>query len=69
MRTLKAATTHDNVASQKVLTEAGFLPAGPAEPAGRPGTWYQRDLAADRRSVADDVWQLQVGDFPRYVRG
>jgi ribosomal-protein-alanine N-acetyltransferase len=47
LRTLRAATTHDNVASQKVLTKAGFVPAGPAEPGGRPGTWYQRDLAAD----------------------
>jgi ribosomal-protein-alanine N-acetyltransferase len=47
LRTLKAATTHDNVASQKVLTKAGFVPAGPAEPGGRPGTWYQRELAAD----------------------
>ena len=44
---LKAATTHDNVASQKVLTKAGFVPAGPAEPGGRPGIWYQRDLATD----------------------
>ena len=47
LRTLRAATTHDNVASQKVLAKAGFVPAGPAEPGGRPGTWYQRDLAAD----------------------
>ena len=47
LRTLKAATTHDNVASQKVLTKAGFVPAGPAEPGGRPGIWYQRDLAAN----------------------
>jgi RimJ/RimL family protein N-acetyltransferase len=46
LHTLRAATTHDNVASQKVLTKAGFVPAGPAEPGGRPGTWYQRDLAA-----------------------
>ena len=45
LRTLRAATTYDNVASQKVLTKAGFVPAGPAEPGGRPGTWYQRDLA------------------------
>ena len=45
--TLKAATAHHNVASQKVLTKAGFVPAGPADPAhlgGKPGTWYQRDL-------------------------
>jgi RimJ/RimL family protein N-acetyltransferase len=45
LRTLRAATTYDNVASQKVLAKAGFVPAGPAEPGGRPGTWYQRDLA------------------------
>jgi len=46
LRTLRAATTYDNVASQKVLIKAGFVPAGPAEPGGRPGTWYQRDLDA-----------------------
>jgi ribosomal-protein-alanine N-acetyltransferase len=46
LRTLRAATTHDNVASQKVLTKAGFVQAGPAEPGGRPGRWYQRDLVA-----------------------
>jgi len=49
LRTLKAATTHENVASQKVLAKAGFVPAGPAGPAdlgGKQGTWYQRDLAA-----------------------
>jgi [ribosomal protein S5]-alanine N-acetyltransferase len=49
LRTLKAATTPDNVASQKVLAKAGFVPAGPADPAhlgGKPGTWYQRDLTA-----------------------
>jgi len=49
LRTLKAATSHDNVASQKVLAKAGFRPVGPAGPAdvgGKPGTWYQRDLAA-----------------------
>ncbi|CAL9333520.1 GNAT family N-acetyltransferase [Streptomyces sp. enrichment culture] len=47
LHTLRAATSHDNVASQKVLTKAGFTPVGPAAPAdlgGRPGTWYQRDL-------------------------
>lgn len=47
LRTLRAATTNDNVASQKVLTKAGFVPVGPAEVGGRPGTWYQRDLTAD----------------------
>ena len=47
LRTLRAATSHDNTASQKVLAKAGFVPVGPADPAeigGKPGTWYQRDL-------------------------
>jgi [ribosomal protein S5]-alanine N-acetyltransferase len=47
LHTLRAATTFDNVASQRVLTKAGFAPAGPAEPGGRPGIRYQRDLTAD----------------------
>ena len=50
LRTLRAATSHDNAASQKVLTKAGFVPVGPAGPAdlgGKEGTWYQRDLAAE----------------------
>jgi [ribosomal protein S5]-alanine N-acetyltransferase len=48
LRTLRAATNSDNVASQKVLAKAGFAPDGPADPAvigGRPGTWYQRHAA------------------------
>ena len=48
LRTLRAATSLGNVASQKVLTKAGFVPAGPADPAdlgGKTGTWYQRNLA------------------------
>lgn len=47
LRTLRAATSSENVASQKVLTKAGFVPAGPAGPAdlgGKSGSWYQRDL-------------------------
>ncbi|QIY95639.2 GNAT family N-acetyltransferase [Streptomyces sp. S1D4-11] len=47
LRTLRAATASNNVASRKVLTKAGFVPVGPADPAdigGKPGTWYQRDL-------------------------
>jgi ribosomal-protein-alanine N-acetyltransferase len=47
LRTLRAAVTRQNAASQKVLTKAGFVPVGPADPAhigGEPGTWYQRDL-------------------------
>jgi len=47
LRILRAATSHDNAASQMVLAKAGFVPVGPADPAdigGKPGTWYQRDL-------------------------
>ena len=47
LRTLRAATSLGNAASQKVLAKAGFVPAGPADPAhigGKQGTWYQRDL-------------------------
>jgi RimJ/RimL family protein N-acetyltransferase len=47
LRTLRAATSHANAASQKVLTKAGFVLVGPADPAdlgGKPGSWYQRDL-------------------------
>jgi ribosomal-protein-alanine N-acetyltransferase len=50
LRTLRAATTHENAASQKVLTKAGFVLVGPADPVdlgGGQGAWYQRDLAAD----------------------
>jgi [ribosomal protein S5]-alanine N-acetyltransferase len=47
LRTARAATSHDNAASQTVLTNVGFTPVGPAGPAdlgGKHGTWYQRDL-------------------------
>ncbi len=42
---LRAATSNDNVASRRVLGKAGFVPAGPAEPGGRPGRWFERDLS------------------------
>ncbi|WP_327704697.1 GNAT family N-acetyltransferase [Streptomyces decoyicus] len=48
LRTLRAATSRGNAASQRVLAKAGFVPVGPADPAGlggKAGTWYQRDLA------------------------
>jgi [ribosomal protein S5]-alanine N-acetyltransferase len=48
LRTLRAATSHQNTASEKVLLKAGFTPVGPAGPAdlgGKTGTWYQRDLS------------------------
>ena len=44
LRTLKAGTTPDNVASQKVLTKAGFILVGPGDVAGNQGIWYERDL-------------------------
>ena len=49
LRTLRAATSHENVASQRVLVKAGFVPVGPADPAeigGKQGTWFQRDLTS-----------------------
>jgi ribosomal-protein-alanine N-acetyltransferase len=49
LHTLRAATASENVASQKVLAKAGFVPVGPADPAdigGKSGTRYQRDLTA-----------------------
>ena len=48
LRTLRAATSDQNAASRRVLIKAGFVPAGPADPAhlgGKPGTWFERDLA------------------------
>lgn len=50
VRRLRAATSHSNVASQRVLIKAGFVPVGPAEPAdlgGKSGTWYERDLTVE----------------------
>jgi [ribosomal protein S5]-alanine N-acetyltransferase len=61
LHTLRAATSRDNAASQKVLVNAGFVPAGPADPAhlgGKQGTWYQLDLTAgaapQQRAAARD---------------
>ncbi len=42
---IRAASSLQNAASQKVLTKSGFLPGGPADSAdlgGKPGTWYER---------------------------
>lgn len=47
---LSAATSDRNVASQRVLAKAGFVPVGPADPVhlgGKTGTCYQIDLAAE----------------------
>ena len=44
LHTLQARASHENVASQKVLTRAGFVPAGAAEVGPRSGTWYRINL-------------------------
>jgi len=50
LHTLRAAASDRNVASRKVLVNAGFVAVGPAVPAdigGKEGTQYQRDLTVD----------------------
>jgi ribosomal-protein-alanine N-acetyltransferase len=47
LRTLEAKTSSENVASQRVLEKAGFVPVGPTDVAGRSGTLYECTL--DRR--------------------
>lgn len=45
LRTLRAATSEQNIASRRVLAKAGFVPVGPADPAdigGQQGTWFER---------------------------
>jgi ribosomal-protein-alanine N-acetyltransferase len=47
VKTLRAATSRGNVASQRVLLNAGFTEVGPADPSdigGKQGAWYQRDV-------------------------
>jgi [ribosomal protein S5]-alanine N-acetyltransferase len=54
IRTVRAACARANVASQRVLLKAGFLPIGPADPShlgGKPGTWYEHDLVPERGGV------------------
>ncbi|MFD5708809.1 GNAT family N-acetyltransferase [Streptomyces pharetrae] len=51
LRTLRAGTSRENVASQRVLIKAGFVLVDPADPAdlgGESGPWYQRDLVPQR---------------------
>lgn len=46
-QTLTAATSYANIASQRVLTKAGFVSAGAADPSelgGKQGARYRRDL-------------------------
>jgi ribosomal-protein-alanine N-acetyltransferase len=47
MRAVRAAVADRNVASQRVLVKAGFVPVRPAGPddlSGETGTWYQLEL-------------------------
>ena len=46
LRTLRAATSNENVASQRVLAKVGFVAMGPTEVGGRQGAWYELDLAS-----------------------
>ncbi|WP_375504764.1 GNAT family N-acetyltransferase [uncultured Jatrophihabitans sp.] len=49
LHTLTSATSRGNIASQKVLTKAGFEPAGEADPSelgGKQGVRYRRGLSA-----------------------
>jgi ribosomal-protein-alanine N-acetyltransferase len=55
LRTLRAATSTENVASQRVLTKAGFVLTGSAEVAGREGCSYELDLAAVHRLMASEA--------------
>jgi len=55
LRTLRAATSRENAASQRVLVKSGFRPAGPAYVGGKPGTWYERDLAGPKRSTVQSL--------------
>ncbi|MCX5402298.1 GNAT family N-acetyltransferase [Streptomyces sp. NBC_00102] len=51
LRALRAGTSRENVASQRVLIKAGFVLVSPADPAdlgGSSGPWYQRDLVPKR---------------------
>jgi ribosomal-protein-alanine N-acetyltransferase len=43
--TLRAATSNANIASQRVLANAGFVAVGPVDVAGRAGTSYELALA------------------------
>ncbi|MEU3660366.1 GNAT family N-acetyltransferase [Streptomyces sp. NPDC032940] len=44
LRTLRAGTSRENLASQRVLAKAGFVPADPAGPGDASGPWFQCDL-------------------------
>ena len=48
LRTIRAATSDANIASQRVLLDAGFVIIGRDDPTdldGKPGSWYERHIA------------------------
>ena len=47
LHSVRAATTCDNLASQKVLARTGFVPAGETRLSGQPGITYLRELTDD----------------------
>ena len=47
LRTLTAATSNENVASQRVLTKVGFVATGPAEVDGRQASRYELALTPE----------------------
>ncbi|WP_109473544.1 GNAT family N-acetyltransferase [Ornithinimicrobium cavernae] len=47
LHTVRAAVSHANPASRRVLLKAGFVAVGPADPGhlgGKDGTWHERRL-------------------------
>ncbi|MGA8245462.1 MAG: GNAT family N-acetyltransferase [Nocardioides sp.] len=47
VRTLRAAASHGNAASRRVLVNAGFTEVGPASPSelgGKRGSWFERNV-------------------------
>ncbi|HUY57196.1 MAG TPA: GNAT family N-acetyltransferase [Candidatus Micrarchaeaceae archaeon] len=66
LRTLRAVTTEENVASQRVLAKAGFVVVGPAEVGGRHGVRYELSLATTDPGhvVAIAAAARTVGDAP-----
>jgi ribosomal-protein-alanine N-acetyltransferase len=47
LQAVRAATTRDNLASQKVLARTGFVPVGETRLSGQPGITYLRELTGD----------------------
>jgi ribosomal-protein-alanine N-acetyltransferase len=45
LRTLRAITGHDNIASQRVLERSGFVVVGPTWVVDRDGLSYELDLS------------------------